>query len=129
MQTSPVIAAHTVLSVAGFSLAAAGAFAGWVAYSYSALGYTVSSSSGWFTSTITSNAPGLASSTTTLTPTNNPAAAGAMLIIGFVLGFFHFVAMLLKGKVSFANSNVIIATSALAFVTTFIGTVVGGQVS
>jgi hypothetical protein len=132
MQTSPVVAAHYVLAVAGFSLAAAGAFANWITFSMAMPGVTASGASGFFSFTYTASVPSLGISQTTNTsanPTGNLGAAAAMLILGFILGFFHFVALLLKAnKVTFASSTVIIALSALAVVTTFIGTVIGGQV-
>ena len=89
-----------VLSLAGFVLAAVSAFGGWS--SSSILLFYV----------------GL-----TNQPTGQASGALAMLILGFLFGYFHFLAAALKGPFPLT-----IALSALAFVFTFIGTILGAGV-
>ena len=92
-----------VLSLAGFVLAAVSAFGGWA--SVNILGLNLSL--------------GL-----TTWPASQWAGALAMLILGFLFGYFHFLAAALKGPFPLT-----ITLSALAFVFTFIGTVLGSGVS
>jgi hypothetical protein len=104
-------------SLAGFSLAIAAALSAWVtstttgigffAYSFTAAGTTVN---------------------TSISPVGQLAAAGAMLLLGFISGFFHFLNTIHPrgAKAFFPNSQILFCVAAFMF--TFIGTVVGGGV-
>ncbi len=113
--------ARVLLSLAGFALAIAGALSAWVT-----LGDSKNNlSTGFFAVSAT-----VAETTTSVSysPAGQPAAAGALLLIGFIVGFFSFLNTIHpRGAEAFFHNSPLILAS-LAFVCTFIGTVVGGGV-
>jgi hypothetical protein len=113
--------ARVLLSLAGFALAIAGALSAWITTTFSGM----TASSGFFAATVTA---GGSTSSASYSPAGQPAAAGALLLIGFIVGFFHFVNTIHpRGAEAFFHNSPLILAS-LAFVSTFIGTVVGGGV-
>lgn len=120
-QMSAPYYALVLLSLAGFALAIAAALSAWVTVTYG----PTTASKGFFAQTYSS---GGASVNTSVSPVGQPAAAGAMLLLGFISGFFHFLNTIHPrgAKAFFPNSQILFCVAALVF--TFIGTVVGGGV-
>ena len=108
-------------SLAGFSLAIAAALSAWVTVTIGSTTY----GRGFFAYSATAAGTTI---NTSDSPVGQYAAASAMLLLGFISGFFHFLNTIHPrgAKAFFPNSQILFCVA--AFVFTFIGTVVGGGV-
>jgi hypothetical protein len=110
--------AQALTSITGSALAIAAALSAWVAVSAASASRTFS-----FFGIV--DTAGGATVNTAVTPTSQYAAAAAMLLLGFILGLFHCANTVYPRGLQHPYPIIL---SALAFVCTFIGTIVGAGV-
>jgi hypothetical protein len=113
--------ALVLASLAGFALAIAAALSAWV----TGTSGPDTASYGFFALSLSTSGTAV---NTSISPVGQLAAAGAMLLLGFISGFFHFLNTIHPrgAKAFFPNSQILFCVA--AFLCTFIGTVVGGGV-